>query len=97
MSNEPSFLMPLSNEQAQRASERGAEADILAAEAALSRAQEELADATRDRDALLASCAQACPFLQLLPLLLTAVRIIHAVGDLYPLKCSAPVTSDSVV
>lgn len=55
----PDVHVPCAPGQAQRASERGAEADILAAEAALSRAQEELASATRDRDALLASFSQA--------------------------------------
>ena len=47
--------------QAQRASERGAEADVLAAKQALLEAQQELQNATRERDALLATTSQVKP------------------------------------
>ena len=47
--------------QAQRASERGAETDVLAAKQALLEAQQELQNATRERDALLASSSQVQP------------------------------------
>lgn len=47
--------------QAQRASERGAETDVLAAKRALLEAQQELQNATRERDALLASSSQVQP------------------------------------
>ncbi|CAL8471336.1 g10878 [Coccomyxa elongata] len=48
----------LESNQAQRASERGAEADVLAAKQALLEAKQELQNATRERDALLASTSQ---------------------------------------
>ncbi len=44
--------------QAQRASERGAEADVLDAKRALLEAQQELQSAKRERDALLTSSSQ---------------------------------------
>ena len=47
-------------DQAQRAAERGADADIAAAEQALSSAQRDLEAATRERDSLFASSSQVC-------------------------------------